>query len=312
MEDHDPGRDSREIGGELPGEQAAQELRGDELPGTQWGVPGREPAGWRTRPGGVDPALVRMLKGAGAIALLGVVLVGGWSMLGRRHQDVPLIEAPAGPLRVRPDNPGGMQLANGVETAAEGAEQLAPPPEVPQPQALRAQIEAAGGAGGPAVGAAPGAGPGGVPAGAAADGAHGQDQDVSGGAMPLTDGPGTGEAGQEPAPAARAEAGAGRTPRVAVRPEGVGAAASAAARAGGAAVQLAAMESEQAARVEWQRLQRAMPDLLGGRSAEVRRADVDGRAVWRVRTGGFADMAQAAEFCVRVRAKGAGCSIAAF
>jgi hypothetical protein len=40
--------------------------------------------------------------------------------------------------------------------------------------------------------------------------------------------------------------------------------------------------------------------------------DRDGHILWRVRTGGFSDSAQATVFCERVRAKGAGCSVADF
>ena len=77
-------------------------------------------------------------------------------------------------------------------------------------------------------------------------------------------------------------------------------------------VQLAAVASEQAAQAEWQRLSKRMPDLLGARKPTVQRVDRDGRTIWRVRTGGFADLAEATSFCARVRAKGASCSIAAF
>ena len=57
-------------------------------------------------------------------------------------------------------------------------------------------------------------------------------------------------------------------------------------------VQLAAVHSEDAARSEWDRLSKRVPDLLGPHSP-FSKIDHDGHALWRVRTGGFSDTAQA-------------------
>lgn len=77
-------------------------------------------------------------------------------------------------------------------------------------------------------------------------------------------------------------------------------------------VQLAAVGSEQAARNEWQLLIKKMPDLLNGHEPSYSHVDRDGRTFWRLRTTGFADVAQAHSFCERVKAKGASCSVADF
>ncbi len=319
---------------------------------------GLEPDGaqpsWRARRGG-EPDLRRMGKVAGGLVLALLAVAGGWSMLGRRPHEIPVIEAPSGPLRVRPENPGGMQLASGVDATPDGAGTLAPPPEVPQPGALRAQIQAGQAMQGLAMqglaaGAAPNAAPSPEPGGVARDEAAAQalaaqtlaaqtlaaqtlaaQLPVAQGAAAATSATGGEAAGAAATPAARGAPAPGAAaapgthvvtheaahppaapapavpPAVAARPD-----APAAAGAHGAAVQLAAMESEQGATAEWQRLSHRMPELLGSRHPDVQRADHDGHPVWRLRTGGFATAAQAAEFCVQVRAKGVACSIAAF
>jgi SPOR domain len=77
-------------------------------------------------------------------------------------------------------------------------------------------------------------------------------------------------------------------------------------------VQLAALSSEQAARNEWQTLSRRMPELMNGRQPIYSRTEREGHTFWRVRTAGFADVAQARTFCEHVRGKGGGCSVADF
>jgi hypothetical protein len=126
-----------------------------------------------------------------------------------------------------------------------------------------------------------------------------------------------------PAPAARAIAAAPLAAPVATKltpdkpaavPDKRAAAAPQAATpaAKGTLVQLAAVSSEDAAKNEWLRLEKRMPDLLGNRQPAISKTEHDGRELWRVRTGGFTDLSQATVFCERVRAKGTGCSVADF
>ena len=219
------------------------------------------------------------LMAIAAAALGGVLLLGmgGWALMGRKPATVPTIEADSRPLRVKPENAGGMQVAGAEEAVlggqSAGTERMAPAPEAPAPQALRAQMQqstAAVPAPAPVAALAPAAGP--------------------TAASPLPDTP------ARPMPAPRAASPARPTP--------------VSAPVSGTLVQLAAVDSEDAAKAEWARLAKRMPDLLGERRPVMQRADRDGHAVWRIRTGGFADIADATGFCTKVRAKGGNCVLA--
>jgi hypothetical protein len=208
-----------------------------------------------------------------------VVLVGGWSLLGHHSTGVPVIEADSSPLRVKPENPGGMSVAgSNEEILSDGADgtvgKLAPASETPAPQNMQAAKP-------PVVASAPPPPPAAPPAPA-----------------PV-------------APPVVAAAPVAKPPAAA--PVHVTAAESAHPMNGkGALVQLAALSSEDAAKVEWERLEKRMPDLLGKHQPAVSKFERDGKTFWRLRTGGFSDIAQATAFCEQVRAKGNGCSIAAF
>ena len=72
-------------------------------------------------------------------------------------------------------------------------------------------------------------------------------------------------------------------------------------------VQFAATRSEEAARADWQRLQRRVPELAG-RQPIVAKLEREGQpTLWRLRTGGFADLAAARAFCEPLRAREIAC-----
>jgi len=72
-------------------------------------------------------------------------------------------------------------------------------------------------------------------------------------------------------------------------------------------VQFAATRSEEAARADWARLQRRIPELAG-RQPIITRLEREGQpTLWRVRTGGFADAAAARAFCEPLRAREIPC-----
>ncbi len=229
----------------------------------------------------LDAQVTRMALIAGGLAAVVALGYGGYSLIARAPRTVPVIEADGRPVRVRPDNPGGMQVAGAEEQIMGGAgtgqaDVMAPAPEVPQPQALRAQIQAA---------RQPAPAPPPPPV-----------QPVSLAVAP---------APPPPAISAMPEQRVVVPVKPPIAPRSQAAAA-------GPQVQLAAMESEAAAMAEWQRLAKRMPDLLGGRQPAVQRTDRDGKTFFRLRTGGFTDSAQATSFCTQVKSKGGGCSLASF
>jgi hypothetical protein len=232
---------------------------------------GRYGTGQRAVSGGMDPDMKRMALFAGGIATVLAVLFAASALMRHRGSEVPVIAAAPGPIRVKPENPGGMKIdaaesdlfSGGADT---GAAKLSPPAETPDTTALRAGAQPA----------AP------LPVASA---------------MPAPPKPAAVASAAKPAVATAA-------PPPSAKP--------AAAPAGKAMVQLAALESQDAARAQWHLLSKKMPDILGGREPSYSKTEHDGKVFWRVRTSGFADVAQARIFCDRVRAKGGSCSVADF
>lgn len=229
---------------------------------------------------GVDPTTKKLLVTAVVLGAALLAVAGAYSLIGVHHHGgggVPVIAALPGPLRVKPVNPGGMQISDtqadlfSAKSGASSEGTLAPPPETPAPEALRPPPPPA--AHSAAAMAEPATRPASLPIPAVAI--------------------------APPAPAAT------QKPPAAVEAQP----ASPPAATGRQMVQLAALPTEQAANEEWARLDKRLGDLLHGRQPVIERADVSGRTWWRVRTGGFTDAAEAKAFCEKVRGKGAGCDV---
>lgn len=250
---------------------------------------------WRPRQEQRAPSW-RLLAMSGG--LLGAVAVAGavtWGLSRMGPRTIPVIEADARPLKVRPENPGGLIVPNQdqlvlqpaeVRRAAElrsGSAQLGAGPESPQLDLLRQQAAppAPPAPSTPPLAQAPAPAPVPVPALAAPV----QTPSVLAHAAPL-------------APPVAAPTPATPVAAAAPRP----------AASGRAVVQLGALVSEEAARAEWDRLARRVPELAGFQPRIVR-LEREGQApLFRLRTGGLADPAAARALCEAVRAKGGACN----
>lgn len=225
----------------------------------------------------------RLFRIAGALLVMGL-FAGGLCfayVAGVRHSggtggssDIPLIRADTRPFKVKPDDPGGMHIADrnmliyGANQPA--VEHLLPPPEQPMPL--------------PAAPPAP------APAAAAAQPAP----------IPATAPPAAAPAppaGQSPA---KPPAEASKSTDVRQRPG----------KPGGVRLQLGAVRSEGMARDEWDRIKRANPDLLGHLTAVAVRAELGDKGVYyRIQTGPVADTATAQRLCGELKQRHLGCII---
>jgi hypothetical protein len=235
---------------------------------------------------------------AGSVLAAGAVIAAlVWGFSRGSTRNAPLIEADARPIKVRPDNPGGLRVPNqdelifdrnrGARATAPGA--LAPEAEKPRVDQLRQQLaeraaqEAARSApppAAPAQPATPQAAPRSAPQAAAP-------------ATPAP--PATTSALTAPSLPAPVPANAERFAPVAN---------------GRAQVQLGALPSEAAARGEWERLQRRVPELLSNRRVTLAPLDREGQTtMFRIRTGGFADAATARAFCEEMKTRSIPCMV---
>ncbi|MDE8347395.1 MAG: SPOR domain-containing protein [Acidocella sp.] len=206
----------------------------------------------------MDAAVRRMVLAAGGVSVLVIVVALLWSgVRATGFGPPPLIMPQAGPLRVAPVDPGGLEVPQADEPIMSGAQSAAPPRLAPAPAAPAiSQLDAQAGMGVPAAPVV----------------------------APLSPAPPVVHTKSEP-PAA-----GGKT---------VG-------------VQLAATSDEAGAEAMWSHLQARLPDLFAGRTPDILPAVVNGSSVWRLRLGGFASVADAQDFCARVQAQKAACTVAAF
>ena len=290
-----------------------KDLVAEERAAACYGTAGRD----HDRRSGMDAGTRRLALIAGGLGALLVATVGGWSLLGHRPAGVPLLAPPPGPVRVRPTDPGGMQLMTGqvAQTNGTAAQALAPGPEAAAPQALQAEVDAARKADAPPAPAV-------VPKVAEAiprspSPAPASPPDMPSSRPSIDAAPaGAPSSPDAVAPDASTAAPAIASPDASAIPDTAPAAPPAtqpsAAAAGGHAVQLAALDTELAASAEWSRLARQAPALFADRVPAILHVSRGGRQFFRLRTGGFASVADATAFCGRLRASGIACTLADF
>ena len=290
------------------------------------------------------PRSRRVLRIAGALVVMGIFAGGLWFAytLGMRHTggsansgEIPLIRADNRPIKIKPENPGGMQIPDRdmfiygqqrpeVEHLLPPPEQPmarpAPPPPTPNPPVAANRLPAqppspapssASPAPAPASDSAAAAVPPSVPpAPAPAPVASAEEASPA----PSATSPATSPAKPIPprqpqlSPAAVAAAEMlGISPVSAMRPT---AARGGSAHASGIRLQLGAMRSESEARGQWEQMKRKNPDLLGNLSGAAIRADLgDQGTYYRIQTGPVTDPASADRICGQLRQRHFPCMV---
>ena len=261
------------------------------------------PPGYRSGPQRRAAEARRMVVAVGGVgAVLLLCVVGYFAASGGGQEGgVPVIAAPPGAVKVKPDNPGGLQVNTqtsallGSNGSGAGAN-LAPAPEAPDPAALAAAADQEL-TPSQSVASAPPTATAGVSAAAPA---------VTVPAVPETPAPPAPQQATMNIPSPSASGAAVHNLTQEYRPPAPSA------EHGPVRVQLAALDSQDAALREWERLAHRMPTLFDGRHPIFAEAHVNGHTFWRVRTAGFTSVTEATQFCNDVHARGAACTVAAF
>lgn len=255
---------------------------------------------YRVREAADEGGSRRIVALAGGFAgLLTVGVLIGWGVTKYTDTTIPVIEADSRPVKIRPEDRGGLRVANQDEIiferrnangSYEPAGRLGPAAEAPNLDALRAATAPP-----PAAMPQPASPP---PVVAAAPLAP----EVAPAAPSTPSVPAPAPAQAHPAAPPPPPPMAQQAPALAPAPAPVRA-------TGSVVVQLGALDSEPGARAEWERLGRRVPELQG-RSPQIIRFEREGKpTMWRLRTGGFESRASASTFCETVKSQGGACAV---
>jgi hypothetical protein len=263
------------------------------------------PPGYRSTPQRRAAEARRMMMAVGGVGAVLLLCVGGYyAATSHGSGGVPVIQALPGPIKVKPADPGGLQVSTQSSALlggdGSGADaNLAPAPEAPDPAALAAaanQEQSAAAAPTPTPAPTAAAIPPPPPPAPAVSVASVPETP----AMPAPEKTAMNIPPPSPGAAAVHNLAEEYTPPVA------------SAQHGHVHVQFGALGSQQAAARVWDHLAHRMPTLFDGRRPIFAEAHVNGHTYWRVRTAGFASVTEASRFCDDVRARGAACTVALF
>lgn len=263
----------------------------------------------------------RLMLGGFAV----ILLVGFWILSGGdgANEEIPVITADGTPERVKPEEEGGLTvpnqdvaILNNDTAAAATAETVMPAPEQPAtppppPEPVAEPVVAAPAVTDPAAESAATTAPA-IPSVSAPE-----PTEIPSVAAPTELAPDA----QPAAAATAAEPGAAEPATAAAEPAATQTAAVSEAPTVTAAiqpvpggkirVQLASVKSEDGARQEWSRLQRAHPALLGGLELNVERFEKSaGEVYYRVQAGPLGDAASAKLICSELKQKNQACIVA--
>ena len=229
----------------------------------------------------------------------------------------PIIRAGDGPTKVRPDQPGGMQVPNQDkevygrvspnQSGGSRVESLLPPPEQPLPRTALRQVPEppTGHILGPAT--APPLPP--PPPIANLGAAQMPETSPTTPASPPSPPPAAAARAQPPPAASAPPARTAAPPPAAPQTAAIGPGAVSPA-AGSYRVQLVALRTEQLALAEWEKLKKANPDLFNGLSPNVVRADLGEKGIYyRLQAGPLAGAAQATDLCEKAKSRKLGCIV---
>jgi hypothetical protein len=226
------------------------------------------------------------------------------SVPGGSNENVPLIRADERPVKVKPDQPGGMDVPDRdklVFTEKPGGpavEKLLPPAEQPRPVPPSPPPQPA-----PPIGAmlnpiAPGP--------VSPPPQTSDDTPPKAAKPPPATATSTAKPPAKPAPEPKAPA----ETKLAAAPKPPTNSAPAAPQTGGVRVQLGSLRSAEAARDEWNRLKQANPDVLGKLTAVAVRADLGEKGIYyRIQAGPLADTTAADHLCSELKKRNLGCTL---